>query len=168
MAAHSRSSRSSGGHRRSSADSSTPGRSYRRVPTSPTTGETSTERFSFKVDGDAVLGTASFLGVRRGIVDGSLQGERVVFQTRTQEVRGDFDNPVSVSHRYRGTITGDTIAFTMQSEGGSSSVPVEFTATRSTRRARTFPPTLHRALGVPLAFSRSLGASRATQTRNAR
>ncbi|HZM97421.1 MAG TPA: toll/interleukin-1 receptor domain-containing protein [Vicinamibacterales bacterium] len=95
-------------------------------------GDKYTERFSFKVDGDAVLGTASFLGVRRGIVDGSLQGERVVFQTRTQEVRGDFDNPVSVSHRYRGTITGDTIAFTMQSEGGSSSVPVEFTATRST------------------------------------
>lgn len=94
-------------------------------------GDKYTERFSFKVDGDAVLGTASFLGVRRGIVDGSLQGERVVFQTRTQEVRGDFDNPVSVAHRYRGTITGDTIAFTMQSEGGSSSVPVEFIATRS-------------------------------------
>jgi TIR domain-containing protein len=94
-------------------------------------GDKYTERFSFNVDGDVVLGTASFLGVRRGIVDGSLQGERVVFQTRTQEVRGDFDNPVSVSHRYRGTITGDTIAFTMQSEGGSSSVPVEFTARRS-------------------------------------
>jgi hypothetical protein len=94
-------------------------------------GDKYTERFSFKVDGDAVLGTASFLGVRRGIVDGALQGKRVVFQTRTQEVRGDFDNPVSVSHRYRGTITGDTIAFTMQSEGGGSSVPLEFTATRS-------------------------------------
>ena len=94
-------------------------------------GDKYTERFGFKVDGDQVLGTASFLGVPRGIVDGSLQGARVVFQTRTQEVRGDFDKPAAVSHRYRGTITGDTIAFTMQSEGGSSSVPVEFTARRS-------------------------------------
>jgi hypothetical protein len=93
-------------------------------------GDKYTERFVFKVDGDAVLGTASFLGVRRGIVDGSLGGDRVVFQTRTEEVRGDFSNPVPVTHRYRGTITGDTIAFTMQSEGGSSTVPVEFTATR--------------------------------------
>jgi TIR domain-containing protein len=96
-------------------------------------GDKYTERFAFKVDGDEVLGTASFLGVPRGIVDGSLQGARVVFQTRTQEVRGDFDKPVSVSHRYRGTITGDTIAFTMQSEAGSSSVPVEFIARRSAR-----------------------------------
>jgi hypothetical protein len=94
-------------------------------------GDKYTERFSFKVDGETVLGTASFLGVRRGIVDGSLKGEQVLFETRTQEVRGDFNNPVPVSHRYRGTITGDTIAFTMQSEGGSSSVPVEFTAMRS-------------------------------------
>ena len=94
-------------------------------------GDKYTERFAFNVDGDEVLGTASFLGVQRGIVDGSLQGARVAFQTRTQEVQGDFDKPVSVSHRYRGTITGDTIAFTMQSEGGSSSVPVEFTARRS-------------------------------------
>ncbi len=88
------------------------------------------ERFAFDVEGEEVLGTASFLGVPRGIVDGSLQGARVVFQTRTQAVRGDFDKPEAVSHRYRGTITGDTIAFTMQSEGGSASVPVEFIARR--------------------------------------
>ena len=91
-----------------------------------------TERFVFKVDGDAVLGTASFLRVPRGIVDGSLAGDRLVFQTRTEEVRGD-SNPLPVTHHYRGTITGDTIAFTMQTEGGSSTVPVEFTATRDAR-----------------------------------
>jgi hypothetical protein len=93
-------------------------------------GDKYTERFFFTIDGDAVLGTASFLGVRRGILGGSLNGDQLVFQTRTQEARGDFDRPVPVAHRYRGRVIGDTIAFTMQSEGGSSSVPVEFTAMR--------------------------------------
>jgi hypothetical protein len=35
-----------------------------------------------------------------------------------------------VEHHYRGTIAGDTIAFTMQSDGGSSTLPIEFTARR--------------------------------------
>jgi len=91
-------------------------------------GDKYTERFSFTVDGDAVIGTASFLGVRRGIVEGSLTGDRVVFQTRTEEILGDRTS--SVVHRYRGTIADDTIAFTMQSEGGSSSVPEQFSAKR--------------------------------------
>jgi hypothetical protein len=95
-------------------------------------GDKYSERFSFKVDGDMVTGTASFLGVRRGIVEGALSGDRVVFQTRTEEVRGDFGKPSAVTHRYRGTITGDTMTMTMQSEGGSSTVPVEFTAKRDT------------------------------------
>ena len=93
-------------------------------------GDKYTERFAFTVDGDAVSGTASFLGVRRGIVNGSLTDDRVAFDTRTEEITGDRD-PVPVEHHYRGTITGDTIAFTMQSEGGSSTVPIEFTARRN-------------------------------------
>ena len=91
-------------------------------------GDKYTERFSFTLDGNAVIGSASFLRVPRGIVDGSLSGDRVVFQTRTEEVSGDRTS--GVVHRYRGTIAGDAIAFTMQSEGGSSSVPVQFTAKR--------------------------------------
>jgi hypothetical protein len=89
-----------------------------------------TERFAFTLDGDAVIGTASFLRVPRGIVDGSLSGDRVVFETRTEEVSGD--KTTDVVHRYRGTIAGDTIAFTMQMEGSSSTVPVQFTAKRDT------------------------------------
>jgi hypothetical protein len=93
-------------------------------------GDKYTERFVFKVDGEAVFGTASFLKVPRGIVEGSIKGDRVAFDTRTEELRGN-DNPIPVSHHYRGTIAGDTIAFTMQSEGGSPSAPIEFTARRS-------------------------------------
>ena len=89
-----------------------------------------TERFALKLDGNDVLGTASFLGTRRGIVSGTLSGNRVQFETRTQEVLGDWNNPKNVVHRYRGTISGDTIEFYMQTEGASSSEPVEFTARR--------------------------------------
>jgi hypothetical protein len=97
-------------------------------------GDKYTERFVFKVDGDAVLGTASFLKVPRGIVEGSLKDDRVVFETHTEELRGNDTFPVS--HHYRGTIAGDTIAFTMQSEGGSPSAPIEFTARRSPTEQR--------------------------------
>jgi hypothetical protein len=93
-------------------------------------GDKYTERFTFTPDRDGVIGSASFLGVPRGIIDGSLNGDRVAFQTRTEELGGG----PSLVHRYTGTITGDTIAFTMQSEGSSSSVPVRFTAKRESSR----------------------------------
>jgi hypothetical protein len=92
-------------------------------------GDKYTERFAFTVDGNVVSGTASFLGVRRGIVNGSLTDDRVVFETRTEEITGERDR-APVEHHYRGTIAGDTIAFTMQSDGGSSTLPIEFTARR--------------------------------------
>ncbi|MNC86075.1 hypothetical protein D3C83_17050 [compost metagenome] len=78
-----------------------------------------------------MLGTASFLGTPRGILRGTVEGDRITFETRTQEVLGDWNNPRDVVHRYRGTLGDGTIRFTMQSEGGSSTVPVEFTAERS-------------------------------------
>jgi hypothetical protein len=95
-------------------------------------GATHTERFKFIVDGTEILGTASFLASPRGIVNGSLDGDRIVFETRTQEVSGDWNNPRDIVHRYRGRISGDTIAFIMQSTGGSASgVPLQFTAKRA-------------------------------------
>jgi hypothetical protein len=95
-------------------------------------GATHPERFKFIVDGTEILGTASFLKTPRGILNGSLDGDRIVFETRTQEVLGDWNNPRDIVHRYRGRISGDTIMFTMQSTGGSSSgVPLQFTAKRA-------------------------------------
>jgi hypothetical protein len=55
-----------------------------------------------------------------------------MFETQTQEVLGDWNNPRDIVHRYRGRITDDAIAFTMQSTGGTSSgVPIQFTARRA-------------------------------------
>jgi hypothetical protein len=87
------------------------------------------ERLSLKVDGRDVSGTASFLGVARGITTGTIEGDHITFETRTQEVAGN--SPArDVIHRYRGRVTAGAIAFTMQTEGGSSQLPTEFTATR--------------------------------------
>jgi hypothetical protein len=91
-------------------------------------GDKYTERFSFKLDGNDVLGTASFLGVRRGIREGTLNGDRLLFSI-TQGVF-DGDNQKDVVHRYRGKISGDVITFSILSEGADSDVPVEFTARR--------------------------------------
>ena len=94
-------------------------------------GASYTERFVFEVDGGHVTGTASFLGVPRGIVDGQFDDDRLVFRTRTQEIAGSESR--DVVQRYQGRVAGETIAFTMQREGASSTVPVTFMA----RRPRT-------------------------------
>jgi tetratricopeptide (TPR) repeat protein len=89
------------------------------------------ERFTFKLDDNEVLGTASFLGVRRGIQDGMLNGDRVLFSTTTQVCTGDCSDAKNLVHRYRGRISGDVITFSyMQIQEGRSDVPIEFTAKR--------------------------------------
>lgn len=95
-----------------------------------------TERFALTVDGTEVLGTASFLGVPRGIVTGTLEGDRVSFETKTQEVSGDWSQPRDLVHRYRGRVDGDTIIFSMQTQGGSAQAPVQFTARRQVQTSR--------------------------------
>jgi Tfp pilus assembly protein PilF len=92
-------------------------------------GDQHPERFTFNVDGDDVFGTASFLRVRRGIVDGMLTGNVLQFRTQSEEILGDQTR--TVTHRYRGRVSGDVISFFMQSEGASSSEPIEFMARRA-------------------------------------
>jgi tetratricopeptide (TPR) repeat protein len=91
-------------------------------------GDKHPERFTFKQDGNDIFGTASYLRVRRGILDGTLRGNVVQFRTQTETILGNETR--TVSHRYRGRISGSTIAFILQSEGGGSSESVEFTASQ--------------------------------------
>jgi len=86
------------------------------------------ERFVFMGEGDALQGSASFLGVARGVLEGSVDGAQLRFVTRTSEMGGA---DAAVVHRYRGQLVGDELRFVMQTEGGSSAhVPVEFVARR--------------------------------------
>lgn len=94
-------------------------------------GDEHSERFKFTVLGDELHGTASFLGLDRGILEGRLREDKVTFITKTREVLGNREDPRTQIHRYTGLVTGNEIRFIMLTEGGHSEhVPVEFTATR--------------------------------------
>ena len=88
------------------------------------------ERFAFAGEADELHGSASFLGVPRGVLEGRIEAAGVSFVTRTSESTTAGDS-AAVVHRYRGRLVGDELRFVMQTEGGSSAhVPVEFTARR--------------------------------------
>jgi hypothetical protein len=88
------------------------------------------ETFSLSGKGEQIHGSASFLGVKRGIVEGSVKGGKLEFTTRTQEALGDVTR--DVTHRYSGSMTADEIHFVMQTDGSASAhVPVEFVARRA-------------------------------------
>ena len=94
------------------------------------------ETFRFAGEGAEVHGTASFLGVRRGIVEGTVEGDTLQFITTTREELGPEESTQAV-HRYRGNIRGDEIEFLMQTEGGySEHPPIEFTATKAPTRPK--------------------------------
>ena len=88
-----------------------------------------TERFVFGGEHGELHGSASFLRVPRGLLEGSVEASTLRFITRTEEIAGSAATPTV--HRYRGTLAGDEIRFVMQTEGGTSAhVPVEFIARR--------------------------------------
>lgn len=93
-------------------------------------GEKYTETFVLRLEAGEVIGTASFLTVKCGILDGKMSGDKLNFVTRTQEQLND-EPWKEVEHRYRGTVSQDEIRFILQTVGGySSHVPVEFVAKR--------------------------------------
>jgi hypothetical protein len=87
-----------------------------------------TETFIFKSDGDEVYGTASFLGTKRGILEGKTRKDKLQFITITQEILGS-EPARDTTHDYRGKVLGDEIKFIMQTRGGySEHIPIEFIA----------------------------------------
>jgi len=88
------------------------------------------ERFDFAGDGAELRGSASFLRVPRGLLEGGTEPGGLHFITRT----GELGSSETTVHRYRGRLVGAEIRFVMQTEGGSSAhVPVEFVAQRVPR-----------------------------------
>jgi len=83
------------------------------------------EEFLLELEGNELRGTASFLGLRRGVLEG-----RMSFVTRTLESLGDGSSR-EVEHRYVGRVWGSEIRFSLQSMGGyPEHIPVEFVARR--------------------------------------
>jgi hypothetical protein len=86
------------------------------------------EIFTFRGDGEEIYGTASFLGKKKSIIEGTIKKDKLMFITKTPEILGSEEPKMSI-HRYRGKYSGDQIKFIMQTEGGySEHVPIEFTA----------------------------------------
>ena len=91
-----------------------------------------TERFEFSGEGTALQGSASFLRVDRGILEGRVDSDGLAFVTRTRETLGGDGPGQEITHRYLGQLDGDELRFVMQTEGGSSAHrPVSFVARRA-------------------------------------
>lgn len=90
------------------------------------------ESFKFKTIAGALTGSASFLGVPRGILSVELKGNSIAFETRT---RGSInEKEIEFVHRYRGEVDGDRMRLVMQTAGGyDTGVPREFAAQRINR-----------------------------------
>jgi len=94
------------------------------------------EIFTFKGEGEELLGTASLFRRKRGIIEGTIKKDKLEFVTKTREILDDENNPKEVTHHYRGTISGDQITFVLQTEGGyTTHIPIEFTANRVLSRS---------------------------------
>lgn len=88
------------------------------------------ERFDFRGDAAVLHGTASFLGVPRGVLDGRVWPGGLRFITRTTEVAGGSRG--DIVHRYRARLIDGELRIVMQTEGGSTPhAPIEFVARRA-------------------------------------
>jgi hypothetical protein len=87
------------------------------------------ERLELAGDGADLRGSASYLGLPRGIVQGRVEGERLQFQTRTQEIEGGIERVVT--HRYEGRLDGGRLALTLRSaRDGVEGPPLDIVARR--------------------------------------
>jgi hypothetical protein len=72
-------------------------------------GPTHAEQFLFQAEGDKLFGTASFLGFRRGIEDGRIDGDKISFAVRFQAPSEGMTS--EHRNRYIGTGSGNQIHF---------------------------------------------------------
>ncbi len=90
-------------------------------------GDKHSEVFLFQPEGAKLFGTASFLGVKRGIEDGKIDGESISFIVRFQEIAGDTTR--EHKNYYWGKLSGKEILVRIQDDRGSP--PVDFVLRKS-------------------------------------
>ena len=90
-------------------------------------GDKYNELFLFQPEGAKLFGTASFLGVKRGIEDGKIANDDISFIVRFQEIAGD----TSHDHKnyYWGKLNGNEILLRVQDDRGNP--PVDFVLGKS-------------------------------------
>ena len=95
-------------------------------------GQTREATFNFKVDGNTLTGTVSGPQGDMDISEGKIDGDTISF-SQTMEFNGNTTKIL-----YKGTISGDSIKFTRERQGGGGQAqgrkgggPMEFTAKRA-------------------------------------
>ncbi len=83
-------------------------------------GDKYTEAFWFQPEGGKLFGTASFLGTKRGIEEGKIEGEAISFFVRYQEISGTETR--EHKNYYWGKLAGSETAMRMQDDRGSPPV----------------------------------------------
>ena len=78
------------------------------------------EPFFFQPEGNKLFGTASFLGVKRGIEEGKVEGETISFYVRYEEVSGGESR--ERKNYYWGKLNGKDILIRMQDDRGNPAV----------------------------------------------
>jgi hypothetical protein len=90
-------------------------------------GEKHSEEFFFQPEGDKLFGTASFLGMKRGIEDGKIDGDKLSFFVRFDEGSGAQTLPHK--NYYWGQIADSRISMRLQDS--RSNPPVDFVLKKS-------------------------------------
>lgn len=85
-------------------------------------GEKYSEEFFFQPEGGKLFGTASFLGMKRGIEDGKIDGDQLSFFARFDE--GSGEQTVQHKNYYWGQVTDSRISMRLQDSRGNP--PVDF------------------------------------------
>ncbi len=78
------------------------------------------ETFFFQPEGNKLFGTASFLGAKRGIEGGKIEGESISFYVRYEEVSGGESR--ERKNYYRGKLNSKDILMHMQDDRGNPAV----------------------------------------------
>jgi hypothetical protein len=87
-------------------------------------GQTREATFTFKADGNTLTGTVSGRMGDMPIADGKIDGDTISF-TQTLEFNGN-----TVKFLYKGAVSGDSIKFTRERDGGDGQAQA-FTAKRA-------------------------------------
>jgi len=94
-------------------------------------GDSYPEIFELEVYGKDLSGSASFLGLGRGILDGKIEGNEISFMTRSFSTIGSDEKTYEDKHLYKGIVENNEIRFTMLTDSSTEShVPIHFTASR--------------------------------------
>ncbi len=86
-------------------------------------GVKSTEQFFFQPEGARLFGTASFLGVKRGIEAGEMIGDKVSFKVRFGGVNGAATQ--LRWNRYEGTLVGAKIRLKLYDDKGNAPLEIQ-------------------------------------------